>query len=118
MRMWGVDPKLMCQKHLCGEHVEMHMLQGTIRKGVSIRGYVDGGLVETSSIVKRHNSLAGEMLRRGYNHRSPMPEFQVPSAGAIDRLANLIELARRCPACEKRQKEVDQVGNPGIMASS
>ena len=36
MRMWNVDPKLMCNKHLLGEHVEMHMFFGTIQKGISM----------------------------------------------------------------------------------
>lgn len=108
MRMWGIDPKLMCQKHLCGEHVEMHMLVGTIRKGISIRGYVDGGLVETQNIAHRHEQLSAEMLRRGYRHESPLPAFTTPVAGAIDRLANLRELADRCPACSQLQKKALQ----------
>lgn len=30
MRMWMVDPKIMCRKHLLGEHLELHMLAGCI----------------------------------------------------------------------------------------
>ena len=32
MRMWLVPPQLMCDQHLLGEHLEMHMFIGTIRK--------------------------------------------------------------------------------------
>lgn len=108
MRMWNVAPELMCQKHLCGEHVEMHMLAGTIRKGVSIRGYIEGGLVETQHISARHEELAREMQRRGYRHQSPLPAFIVPAAGKVDSSANLRELARRCPECSKRQELFEQ----------
>lgn len=33
MRMWLVPPSHMCRKHLLGEHVELHMLLGTLKKG-------------------------------------------------------------------------------------
>ena len=36
MRMWLVPPSHMCRKHLLGEHVELHMLLGTLKKGKSI----------------------------------------------------------------------------------
>ena len=35
MRMWNVDVTKMCNKHLLGEHVEMHMFVGIIIKGTS-----------------------------------------------------------------------------------
>lgn len=102
--MWGVDPKLLCQKHLLGEHVEMHMFVGTIRKGISMTGYLEGGLVETPLIAFRHAQLAAEMERRGMNHHSPLPDFAVAPAGKVDSIANLKELARRCPDCAKLQE--------------
>lgn len=106
MRMWNVDPKLMCNKHLLGEHVEMHMFVGTIRKGVSLQGYIDGGLVETQHIKRRHDELVVEMERRGMNHKSPMPDGGlVLAAGIVDVPANLVELSRRCPACRALQEK-------------
>jgi hypothetical protein len=103
--MWGVDPALMCQQHLLGEHVEMHMLAGSIRKGISLEGYINGGLVETDKLVERHEALAAEMAARGYNHKSPLPIFDVLVAeGKVDREANLKELARRCPECAKKSR--------------
>ena len=41
MRMWMVNPEILCRKHLLGEHVELHMLVGWIIKGKSIQGYLD-----------------------------------------------------------------------------
>jgi hypothetical protein len=68
MRMWNVDPKLLCHKHLLGEHLEMHMFASAIRENKSIARYLANGLVEPERIVKRHNELAQEMLDRGYRH--------------------------------------------------
>lgn len=103
MRMWNVPPSLLCQKHLLGEHVEMHTFVGSILKGVSLTGYINGGLVETQNITKRHAALAKEMLRRGLNHKSALPEVFLPAAGHVDTASNLIELARRCPDCAALQ---------------
>jgi len=100
MRMWNVDPRLMCRRHLLGEHVEMHMFAGTLAKGVSIKGYLDGGLVEVDRIRTRHDELAAEMERRGYKHSSPLRD-DCPSfcAGSVSVDESLAELARRCPQC-------------------
>lgn len=105
MRMWLVDPQLMCDRHLLGEHVEMHMFVGTIRKGVSIQGYLDGGLVEVDRIVKRHDQLVLEMQRRSMRHSSPlaMTPDEVnrfsPDFGLVDPAANLAALISRCSQC-------------------
>ena len=100
MRSWGVDPSLLCNQHLLGEHVEMHMFAGTLRKGISVAGYVNDGLIEVDKIITRHEDLAVEMTLRGMNHKSPMPDDLVLfSAGWINNFANLRELCRRCDKC-------------------
>ena len=73
MRMWKVRPGFLCNKHLLGEHVEMHMFAGVLRKGMGVSGYATKGLVEVHNIRKRHDALALKMLRRGMHHRSPPP---------------------------------------------
>lgn len=103
MRMWGVNPALLCDKHLLGEHVEMHMFVGALKKGISTRGYEETGLVALPKIRARHDALAREMKRRGMNHRSPLPRIASRRRGGwIDEAANLRELKRRCPECRKR----------------
>ncbi len=99
MRMWNVDPGRMCGRHLLGEHAEMHMFAGCITKGMSIAGYVDKGLVDTSLIRKRHDALASEMLRRGMRHGSPLPEYKAARQGKVDVAENEKELKRRCVRC-------------------
>jgi hypothetical protein len=50
VRMWGIDERFMCRQQLLGEHVEMHMIAGSIKRGKSIEGYTLNGLIETSRI--------------------------------------------------------------------
>ena len=102
MRMWMLPPSIMCRKHLLGEHVEMHMLVGTLQKGISVQGYIDNQLVELEHIRARHQELVEEMIERGYNHKSPLPDYPEVSGGVVNREENLRDLANRCPDCRAR----------------
>ena len=99
MRMWMVPPRRMCRKHLLGEHVEIHMAVATLRLGKSVDGFLRKGLLELGSLRARHDELVEEMLRRGYRHASPLGRLPRRTEGKVDRKANLLELARRCPDC-------------------
>ena len=107
MRMWMVDPKTMCRRHLLGEHCEIHMIVGSILKKKQLDGFVDKNCLEFRSIGPRHEALVAEMLRRKYKHNSFLPEFVEFEAtekvvySRVDRRASLIELRRRCPECRK-----------------
>ena len=37
MRDWKVNPKLLCRQHLLGNHLEVHMFVGTLRRGGKAR---------------------------------------------------------------------------------
>lgn len=105
MRMWLVDPKLLCKRHLLGEHVEMHAFMGSIKKGISIKGYITKGLVEPEKIKYRHDILVLEMENRGMHHNSPLfTNITVWNSdkGHVDIQVNLTELSNRCPKCKKR----------------
>jgi hypothetical protein len=104
MRMWMVDPRLMCRKHLLGEHVELHMLTASLRRGISLQGFFDNKLIEVHNVEKRHEQLVREMKRRGFNHASPLLRSPKKRAGRVDRRANLVELARRCRHCRELQE--------------
>ena len=110
MRMWLCDPKIMCQQHLCGEHVEMHMFLGTLKQGKKIDGYLKNNLFEPLALFSRHEELRREMTDRGYNHKSEM--YGVPdvvfnlseekNSIRIDRDKALKDLLDRCPKCRGR----------------
>jgi len=101
MRMWKVNPKLMCRKHLLGEHLEMHMFVGCLKKGKSLVGYIKKELVELHFLVARHHQLATEMVQRGYNHNSPIGGFPHRVGGKVDTNKSLKELSKRCPECRR-----------------
>lgn len=116
MRMWNVNPRYMCRKHLLGEHVETHMLVGTLRKEKSVQGYIIDGLIDLDTVVRRHGAVAAEMLRRGYNHKSPMTDDDINVVnnhniheflGCINEVESIRELRSRCTECHERMKDVD-----------
>lgn len=109
MRMWMVDPMILCRQHLMGEHNETHAFIGTIRKQKKLDGYIKNNSLELKSILKRHDDLANEMLRRGYNHKSPLTEY--PDTSYLPGCYHIIEvnkdealdlLLSRCEACLER----------------
>lgn len=110
MRMWMLPPETLCRRHLLGEHVELHMLLGSMRRGRNIDGFLAGRLVDPRFVFQRHEQLVREMERRGYRHASPMDEqaclevarrYSGPQQG-IDIRGNAEELRRRCPECAAR----------------
>jgi len=104
MRQWLVDPSLLCRKHLLGEHVEHHMFMGTIKKGISVEGYLRDGLLEPATLHMRHTELAIEMTARGYNHKSPLPDIDTSHLrnGKISISRNIEDLRQRCKECAQR----------------
>lgn len=108
MRMWMVPTKFMCNQHLLGEHVEHHMLIGSIQKQKSLSGYIDNNCLEPLSIKKRHNELVDEMLKRNIKHNSPLPDYDIgyltnaQLAHKIDSEKSLHDLINRCSGCKRK----------------
>lgn len=109
-RMWGVNPRFLCKKHLLGEHSEMHQEVGTIKnhphgKAV-VKGHAKKKQVDTSMIKERHDKLVEEMDRRGMNHDSPMDYQDELKLGSIEVRENIKDLKERCESCRERIKEL------------
>lgn len=96
---------------MLGEHVELHMLVGTIKRGCSLQGYIDNKLIDTTKIQERHEALVKEMTLRGYKHNSPLTYVDTLNLGSglISETASLSELSRRCPECARRQLDDEMV---------
>lgn len=107
MRMWMVNPKIMCRQHLLGEHLEIHYLLGHLNKGYQIEGFITGNLLEPRSIYTRHNDLVKEMENRGYNHNSELGELNELGLNTVSKYRDFkvnkyksqLELYSRCPQC-------------------
>ena len=109
MRMWLIDPKILCKNHLLGEHNELHKLVGAINKGKNLKGYYEKKLVDPMLMYFRHHQLVREMLDRNYNHKSELPLINykdVPYDIRIDLDKNLLDLLSRCEECRKRYEEM------------
>ncbi|MFW6008747.1 MAG: pyrimidine dimer DNA glycosylase/endonuclease V [archaeon] len=108
MRMWMINPKYLCRKHLMGEHVETHMIVSHINKGKSINGFIKNNLIEPISIKERHDILAIEMVNRKYNHKSKIIQPNIKYLSnyiqnyKIDIIQSSRDLINRCDKCKQR----------------
>ena len=106
MRMWMVNPKLLCNKHLLGEHGELHKHKWTFEKKHRKDNYIKNNCIEPKSMQIRHDELANEIKDRGYNHNSPFisPDISyLPlehQEYKVNILNSLRDLHFRCPKCK------------------
>lgn len=113
MRMWMIDTKLLCNKHLLGEHVECHMLTGHLKRKRRIDKYIDNNLLEPLSIKQRHDALAKEMIARQFKHNSPLrkPNISYLPVNQQKYRVNTItahtDLKKRCTLCRQRAQSCD-----------
>lgn len=76
MRIWDLEPKYLCKSHLLGEHRELHALWNIIsqnKMGYSKHPETVRWQGKLPALYARHDLIVKEMLRRGYNHMSPLP---------------------------------------------
>jgi hypothetical protein len=116
MRMWMIDTKLLCDKHLIGEHGELHKHIHNFVKKHNMATRIEKGQIEVESMGTRHDELAQEMLDRGFRHQS---SFQMPDISYIpeslrirkvDINANLAELRSKCTKCRSTQDTKNLTG--------
>ncbi len=75
MRIWDIDPADLCPSHLLGEHRELHGLWNILTQDkVGYRRHPETirWAGKLAALYSRHEALVEEMLRRGYQHRSPL----------------------------------------------
>lgn len=116
MRMWMINPKLMCDKHLLGEHGELHKHRHNFIKKHDMSGRVLGSVIqiEVLSMKTRHDELHVEMERRfnkKYTSEFEMPDVSYLPADVLNKKCNieynLADLANRCEACRLKQQNIN-----------
>jgi len=95
MRIWDVNVKHLCRKHLLGEHRELHGLWNILTKGEGRGGYshhpeTKRWVGKTQALYNRHEALVKEMIKRGYNHQSPLDKRLVQGDGSQKIFINTI----------------------------
>ena len=105
MRMWMVEPDKMCRQHLLGEHVEIHKFRHNFVKKHNMLKRIELNQIEPYSMEERHDRLVSEMLRRGYNHKSPyfQPDVTYLPNNKINVEKSYQDLLERCEECRKRK---------------
>lgn len=109
MRMWSISPTLLCDKHLLGEHGELHKHRHNFVKHHSITGRISPVVqIEPDNMGKRHDVLAVEMVRRGFKHQSPYIQPSLDHLpdneryAKIDLAENIKTLSERCVKCSNK----------------
>ena len=108
MRMWMVEPGELCDRHLLGEHGELHKHLWCWRKRQRVDGRTGGNAMEPEAYKRRHDELEDEMRRRGMSPRSPLeqPDFSYLSEEQrrfrVDVEASRRMLLGRCERCRER----------------
>lgn len=77
MRVWDIPVKLLCDRHLLGEHAELHALWNIItkgKKGYSAHPETRRWRGRLRALYSRHEKEAREMGKRGFTHKSSLPE--------------------------------------------
>lgn len=77
MRVWDINPKCLCRKHLLAEHRELHGLWNILTKHKGKGGYSRHPetlrwVGKTRALYERHGLLVKEFLKRGYKHHTPL----------------------------------------------
>lgn len=115
MRMWGIDPKFLCKKHLLGEHGEIHKhMHNFVKKHKITKRISPIVQIEPENMKSRHDELSEEMLKRGYNHNSPYEQPDLSHLSDNERYAkidiniSIDDLKSRCVECSKLLKILQQ----------
>lgn len=77
MRVWDIEPKRLCRKHLLGEHRELHAIWSVLtnnKTGYAKHPETLRWVGKLHALYLRHEALVEEMNRRGYNHYSSLSQ--------------------------------------------
>ena len=75
MRIWDLEPRRLCARHLLGEHRELHGLWNILtldKRGYRHHPETLRWVGKLAALYERHERLVAEMSRRGNEHRSPL----------------------------------------------
>lgn len=91
MRIWDVEPSLLCQQHLLGEHRELHAIWSVLvnnKSGYAKHPETLRWVGKLPALANRHELLVAEMARRGYQHKTPLAPVDVSGSAHQDIFIN------------------------------
>ncbi len=75
MRIWDISVEKLCDKHLLGEHRELHAIWSILvnnKKGYSKHPETLRWKGKLHALYLRHKAQVKEIKSRGFNHKSPL----------------------------------------------
>lgn len=98
MRIWDLDPGALCDRHLLGEHRELHAIWTVLTTGR--RGYAHHPETlrwrgRLAALYARHEVEVAEMTRRGFRHASPLDARLATGAAEQTERVDSLEAQRR-----------------------
>jgi len=96
MRIWDINPKLLCRYHLLAEHRELHGLWNILTKHKNKGGYSRHPetlrwMGKKKALFQRHELLVKEFSKRKYVHHSPLEKKYATDSGKQDIFINSIK---------------------------
>jgi hypothetical protein len=98
VRIWDLDPGALCDRHLLGEHRELHAIWTVLTTGR--RGYAHHPETlrwrgRLAALYARHEAEVAEMTRRGFRHASPLDVALATGAAEQTEVVDSLEAQRR-----------------------
>lgn len=93
MRIWDIPVEDLCQKHLLGEHRELHAIWTILtqnKKGYIRHPETQRWIGKLGALYKRHTQQVIEMEKRGYKHSSPLEPTLIAGKDLQDEFVNTI----------------------------
>lgn len=95
MRIWDIEPKELCRKHLLGEHRELHGLWNILTKHGGVGGYARHPetlrwVGKSKALYTRREALITEFGARGYKHHTPLDKSLAKGKTVQDRFITTI----------------------------
>jgi hypothetical protein len=93
MRIWDLPVDRLCQKHLLGEHSELHALWTILtqnRRGYSRHPETLRWKGKLKALFLRHQLQVKEMEKRGYHHQSHLDPSLATGSSVQDELVDTL----------------------------
>lgn len=94
MRVWDLEPAILCRNHLLGEHREIHSIWTVItqnKSGYSKHPETLRWFGKLKALFLRHETLVKEMKNRGYNHHSDLDKSLATGSAIQDEFVHTKE---------------------------
>lgn len=117
MRIWFVPVEELDDRHLLGEHMELHVMANALIRGGGWSNHPATRFFEgkLGALYRRHEEQVAEMERRGWHgHNSVFPAEDIPPGevdATIEVTAEMLERDRKDLAERKRLTELMNGGS-------